>query len=114
MSWHSNQPRKTLPEGYRSVSYTHLETGNGTSSAFRNKKNAMGVRPNGGGPRSFETVEAGIDYIARQLARNYLGQGLTTIAAIGKKYAPPGASNCLLYTSAGVIFSKSAISSCSW
>lgn len=69
------------------------ETGNGTSSAFRNKKNAMGVSPNGGGPRSFETVEAGIDYMARQLARNYLGQGLTTIAAIGKKYAPPGASN---------------------
>lgn len=69
------------------------ETGNGTSSAFRNKKNAMGVSPNGGGPRSFETVEAGIDYMARQLARNYLSQGLTTIAAIGKKYAPPGASN---------------------
>lgn len=69
------------------------ETGNGTSSAFRNKKNAMGVSPNGGGPRSFETVEAGIDYMARQLARNYLGQGLTTIEAIGKKYAPPGASN---------------------
>lgn len=69
------------------------ETGNGTSSAFRNKKNAMGVSPNGGGPRSFETVEAGIDYMARQLARNYLGQGLTTIAAIGRKYAPPGASN---------------------
>lgn len=69
------------------------ETGNGTSSAFRNKKNAMGVSPNGGGPRSFETVEAGIDYMARQLARNYLGQGLTTIDAIGKKYAPPGASN---------------------
>ena len=69
------------------------ETGNGTSSAFRNKKNAMGVSPNGGGPRSFETVEAGIDYMARQLARNYLGQGLTTIDAIGKKYAPPRASN---------------------
>lgn len=69
------------------------ETGNGTSSAFRNKKNAMGVSPNGGGPRSFETVEAGIDYMARQLARNYLGQGLTTIDAIGRKYAPPGASN---------------------
>lgn len=69
------------------------ETGNGTSSAFRNKKNAMGVSPNGGGPRSFETVEAGIEYMAGQLARNYLGKGLTTIAAIGKKYAPPGASN---------------------
>ena len=69
------------------------ETGNGTSSAFRNKKNAMGVSPNGGGPRSFEAVEAGIEYMAGQLARNYLGKGLTTIAAIGKKYAPPGASN---------------------
>lgn len=69
------------------------ETAAGTSSAFRNKKNAMGISPNGGGPRSFETVEESIDYAARLLKKHYLDQGLTTIAAIGGKYAPAGAGN---------------------
>lgn len=69
------------------------ETGNGTSSAFRNKKNAMGISPNGGGPRAFSSVEESIDYAARLLKKHYLDQGLTTIAAIGGKYAPAGAVN---------------------
>ena len=70
-----------------------LETGRGKSSAFRNKNNSMGISPNGGGPRAFSSVEESIDYAARLLRKHYLDQGLTTIAAIGKKYAPPGASN---------------------
>lgn len=69
------------------------ETGGGTSSALRNKKNAMGISPNGGGPRSFETVEESIDYAARLLKQHYLNQGLTTIESIGGKYAPTGAEN---------------------
>lgn len=69
------------------------ETGNGTSSAFRNKKNAMGVSPNGGGPRSFNSIAESIDYMARQLRKNYLDKGLASIDAIGRKYAPIGASN---------------------
>ena len=69
------------------------ETAAGTSSAFRNKKNAMGISPNGGGPRSFDSVEESIDYAARLLKKHYLDQGLTTIAAIGGKYAPAGAGN---------------------
>ncbi|WP_417001697.1 glucosaminidase domain-containing protein [Akkermansia sp.] len=69
------------------------ETGKGTSSAFRNKKNAMGISPDGGGPRAFSSVEESIDYAARLLKKHYLDQGLTTIAAIGGKYAPAGAGN---------------------
>ena len=69
------------------------ETGKGTSAAFLRKNNAMGISPNGGGPRAFSSVEESIDYAARLLRKHYLDQGLTTIAAIGGKYAPAGAGN---------------------
>lgn len=69
------------------------ETGKGTSSAFRNKNNSMGISPNGGGPRSFGSVEEGIDYGMRNLKRNYFDKGLTTIEQIGAVYAPIGADN---------------------
>lgn len=69
------------------------ETGKGTSPAFLRKNNAMGISPHGGGPRAFSSVEESIDYAARLLKKHYLDQGLTTIAAIGGKYAPAGAGN---------------------
>ena len=69
------------------------ETGKGTSAAFLRKNNAMGISPNGGGPRAFSSVEESINYAARLLRTHYLDQGLTTIAAIGGKYAPAGAGN---------------------
>lgn len=69
------------------------ETGKGTSAAFLRKNNAMGISPDGGGPRAFSSVEESIDYAARLLKKHYLDQGLTTIAAIGGKYAPAGAGN---------------------
>ncbi len=68
------------------------ETGRGTSSAFRNKKNAMGVS-DAKGPRTFSSVEASIYYMADQLRRNYVNNGLTTVEQIGAKYAPIGAGN---------------------
>ncbi|MBR5895586.1 MAG: glucosaminidase domain-containing protein [Akkermansia sp.] len=68
------------------------ETGRGTSSAFRNKKNAMGVSDSRG-PRRFGSVEESIYYMADQLRRNYIGKGLQTVEAIGRKYAPVGAAN---------------------
>lgn len=68
------------------------ETGRGTSRAFRNKKNAMGVSDSRG-PVAFRSVEQSIYYMAEQLRRNYVGKGLTTIEEIGKKYAPIGAGN---------------------
>ncbi|MCD8063465.1 glucosaminidase domain-containing protein [Akkermansia sp.] len=69
------------------------ETGKGTSAAFLSKNNAMGISPDGGGPRAFSSVEESIDYAARLLKKHYLDKGLTTIAAIGGKYAPAGAGN---------------------
>ena len=69
------------------------ETGKGTSAAFLRKNNAMGISPNGGGPRAFSSVEESINYAARLLRKHYLDQGLTTIAAIRGKYAPAGAGN---------------------
>ncbi|HXE73940.1 MAG TPA: peptidoglycan-binding protein [Candidatus Nitrosotenuis sp.] len=69
------------------------ETGGGTSAAFRNKNNAMGVT----GKRStrrFESVEASIDYMARRLAdpAGYYRKH-NTISGIGSVYAPHGAAN---------------------
>lgn len=68
------------------------ETGRGTSSAFRNKRNAMGVS-DAAGPRSFASVEDSIYYMARQLKRNYIDKGLVSVEQIGGKYAPIGAEN---------------------
>lgn len=68
------------------------ETGRGTSSAFRSKRNAMGVS-DAKGPRSFPSVEASIYYMADQLRRNYIGKGLRSVAQIGAKYAPLGVAN---------------------
>ncbi|OCA02247.1 hypothetical protein AC781_11380 [Akkermansia glycaniphila] len=68
------------------------ETGNGTSSAFRNKRNAMGVS-DAKGPRTFGSVEESVFYMARQLKRNYIDKGLSDVASIGAKYAPIGAGN---------------------
>ena len=73
------------------------ETGNGTSSAFRNKNNAMGIA-NESGPIQMGSVPESIDRMAR-----LLGQGINegtgpyanakSIEDIGKIYAPVGAGN---------------------
>ena len=70
-----------------------FETGDGTSSAFRNKKNAMGIS-DANGPVSQASVRESIFRQARTLARSegpY--SGADTIEAIGAIYAPPGAGN---------------------
>jgi hypothetical protein len=72
------------------------ETGNGTSNAFRNKNNAMGVS-NNSGPVDTGTVEASIDKMAALLAAGQQGKGpyagKTTIDQIAGTYAPVGAEN---------------------
>jgi len=67
------------------------ETGNGTSKAFRNKKNAMGVS-NSSGPIAFDNVRDSIFAQAKSLAGN-LYKGADTFDAIGRIYAPIGAEN---------------------
>lgn len=68
------------------------ETGRGSSAAFRNKKNAMGVS-DANGPRTFKRVEDSIYFMAERLKKNYIDKGLTTVEQIGAKYAPVGAKN---------------------
>lgn len=70
-----------------------LETGNGTSSAFLTKKNAMGVS-DANGPISFNDPVESINRMARVLADpNGPYKGKRTLAEIGGVYAPAGAGN---------------------
>lgn len=64
------------------------ETGNWTSSAFRNKNNAMGVS-NRSGPIRFGSAEASIDSMARSLARpDGYYRNADTIREMWGVYAP--------------------------
>lgn len=69
------------------------ETGNGTSSAFRNKNNAMGISGKHG-PLQMTSVEQSIDRMARGLAdpKGYY-RNQSTIRGISNIYAPIGAGN---------------------
>jgi len=69
------------------------ETANGTSNAFRNKNNAMGISDSKG-PTGQASVPASIEAMARSLTRpggHY--EGASTIPEIGGIYAPKGAGN---------------------
>lgn len=69
------------------------ETGGGTSKAFRNKNNAMGISGKKG-PLHISSVEESINRMAKGLANpNGYYKGKTTIGQIGKVYAPKGAQN---------------------
>lgn len=68
------------------------ETGNGTSNAVRNKNNVGGMMGEHG-LQNFSSLDDGIFAMAKNLKRNYLDEGLNTIQAIQKKYAPIGAGN---------------------
>ncbi len=64
------------------------ETGNGTSSAFRNKRNAMGVSDRKG-PRYMKSVDYSIEFMAKRLADpNGYYKNCHTIAEVGDVYAP--------------------------
>ncbi|MFW5438124.1 glucosaminidase domain-containing protein [Paenibacillus apiarius] len=72
------------------------ETGNGTSSAAKNKNNIGGMMDpstNWSTLQSFKSMDAGIEAMARNLKKNYIDQGLASIEQIQRKYAPTGAAN---------------------
>jgi beta-N-acetylglucosaminidase len=70
------------------------ETGNGTSSMAKNKNNIGGMYDSKNKTfYSYDSLDAGIEAMAKNLAKNYINQGLTSIPQIGKKYAPSGAAN---------------------
>ena len=68
------------------------ETGNGSSRAVNDKNNVAGMMGKDG-LRSYASVEDSIFDMARNLRKNYLNQGKDSIAEIGAKYAPVGATN---------------------
>lgn len=73
------------------VAISMHETGDGTSSAFRNKKNAMGISDEKG-VLQMPSVRSGIFRMAKALGEkaHYKGRSLREIA---KVYAPVGAKN---------------------
>lgn len=74
------------------ISIAFHETGRGTSRAVREKNNPGGIMGSGG-LWTFSTLHEGLDFMAKNLYKLYISQGLTTIPKIGAKYAPVGASN---------------------
>jgi uncharacterized FlgJ-related protein len=68
------------------------ETGNGKSRAASEKNNIAGMM-GANGLKSYASIEDSIMDMARNLSKNYLGTGLSSISKIGAKYAPIGAEN---------------------
>ncbi len=70
------------------------ETGNGTSSAYKDKRNAMGVS-NSSGPIAFDNTRESIARMARLLGSSTGGpyKAAKTIGEIAGIYAPVGAEN---------------------
>jgi hypothetical protein len=68
------------------------ESGNGQSRAANVKNNIAGMMGQSG-LKQYANVQESIFDMARNLRKNYLDEGIDTIAKIGAKYAPVGAAN---------------------
>lgn len=73
-----------------------IETGYGTSNAIKNYNNPGGMMD----PSSnwmklthYSSLQEGLEAMARNLKKNYIDKGLTTVSSIGAKYCPVGAAN---------------------
>lgn len=76
------------------LAIAHWETGNGTSPMLKNKNNVGGMYDSRNKTFfKFDTIEQGIESMIRNLQKNYISKGLTTIGEIQKKYAPNGVDN---------------------
>jgi hypothetical protein len=79
---------------YLTASIAMLETGRGTSNAFKRYNSVGGAWDSKTKThKQYNDVKSSIFDQARFLKSGYINQGLNTIPAIGAKYAPPGASN---------------------
>ena len=76
------------------VAISKHETGNWTSSLYKNNNNFGGIY-NSKEKKfySYESNEKGLQTFVNLLKNNYFGKGLDTIEEIGSKYCPIGASN---------------------
>ena len=74
------------------VAISKHETGNWTSSAFKNKNNFGGIMCKTG-LATYSTFDEGLDKFTTLLKNNYFAKGRNTIEKIGAIYCPVGASN---------------------
>lgn len=76
------------------VAISKHETGNWTSSLYKENNNFGGIY-NSKDKKfySYESNEKGLQAFVNLLKNNYFGKGLNTIEEIGAKYCPVGASN---------------------
>lgn len=76
------------------VAISKHETGNWTSTLYKNSNNFGGIY-NGKEQKfySYESNEKGLQAFVNLLKNNYFGKGLNTIEKIGAKYCPVGAKN---------------------
>lgn len=72
-----------------------LESGHGTSNYAKTYNNPTGMMDpkNPNQPLRYNSIPEAIDATAKDLSKNYLEQGLSTIPQIAAKYAPVGAKN---------------------
>lgn len=81
---------------YLLASIMAFETGYGTSSAVRNHNNPGGMMDPATGSMTlinYSSLEDGVEAVARNLKKNYIDEGRTTILDISYKYCPVGAAN---------------------
>lgn len=69
------------------IAISKHETGNYTSNAFKNKNNAGGMMCSSG-LITYNSLDEGIDAFVKNLANNYIKQGLDTVEKIQPKYCP--------------------------
>lgn len=79
-------------QGYMLMAISKHETGNWTSSIFKNYHNMGGIIGSHGF-RQYSSLDEGIEDFVNLLDRYYINNGRNTIEAIGAKYCPVGASN---------------------
>ena len=64
------------------------ETGNGTSSRFKNHHNPGGMRDKKGNFATFANINSGINAMAKRLRNDYYKRGLDTLDEIQPQYCP--------------------------
>lgn len=74
------------------IAISRWETGNYSSSAFKNKNNVGGMMCQSG-LINYNSLDEGIHAFVKNLKNNYFDIGLDTIDKIQKKYCPVGAKN---------------------
>ena len=82
----------TTNQGYMLMAISKHETGNWSSSIFKNYHNMGGIIGSNGF-RQYNSLDDGIEDFVNLLDNYYINNGRDTIELIGAKYCPVGASN---------------------